>query len=58
MVQWLRLRTSTARGAGLIPGRGTKILRAAWCGQNKQINNKERQERDGQEKETRRKEGG
>ena len=28
VVQWLRLRTSTAGGVGSIPGRGTKILRA------------------------------
>ena len=27
-VQWLRLHASTARGAGLIPGQGTKILHA------------------------------
>ena len=25
VVQWLRLRNSTAGGVGLIPGRGTKI---------------------------------
>ena len=29
MVQWLRLRASTARGTGSIPGRGTKIPHAA-----------------------------
>ena len=28
-LQWLRIRTSTAGGAGLIPGRGTEILHAA-----------------------------
>ena len=33
MVQWLRLRTSNARGTGLIPGQGTKIPHAVWCGQ-------------------------
>ena len=27
--------TSTARGLGLIPGQGTKIPQAVWCGQNK-----------------------
>ena len=32
VVQWLRLRASTAGGAGSIPGRGTKIPHAAWCG--------------------------
>ena len=26
---------STAGGVGSIPGPGTKILRAAWCGQKK-----------------------
>ena len=31
MVQWLRLRTSSARGAGSIPGRGMKIPHATWC---------------------------
>ena len=31
MVQWVRLHASSARGAGLIPGQGTKILRALWC---------------------------
>ena len=36
-VQWLRLRASTAGGAGSIPGQGTKIPRASQCGQNKQI---------------------
>ena len=30
MVQWLRLRPSTARGMGSIPGLGTKILHAAF----------------------------
>ena len=34
-VQWLRLRTSTAGGTGLIPGRGTKIPHAVRCGQKK-----------------------
>ena len=40
-VQWLRLRASTAGGAGSIPGRGTKILKAAQQGQElkKYINN-------------------
>ena len=33
LVQWLRLRTSTAGGTGSIPGRGTKIPRAAQRGQ-------------------------
>ena len=33
MVQWLRLRASTAGGTGSIPGRGTKIPNDARCGQ-------------------------
>ena len=33
MVQWLRLRTSTAGGVGSIPGQGTKIPRAMRHGQ-------------------------
>ena len=28
LVQWLRLHASTARGVGLMPGQGTKILHA------------------------------
>ena len=32
-VQCLRLRASTAGGAGSIPGQGTKIPHAAWHGQ-------------------------
>ena len=38
-VQWSSLRTSTAEGAGLIPGQGTKTLHAAWCGEKKKKNN-------------------
>ena len=37
VVQWLRLPASTVKGAGLIPGRGTKILHAAWLGKKKKI---------------------
>ena len=33
MVQWLRLPTSNAGGAGLIPGWGAKILHAEQHGQ-------------------------
>ena len=33
MVQWLRLRASTAGGAGPIPGGGMKIAHATQCGQ-------------------------
>ena len=32
-VQWLRLLTSVAEGAGSIPGQETKILHAARCSQ-------------------------
>ena len=35
VVQWLRLRASTAGGTGLIPGRGTKIPHAAQRGKKK-----------------------
>ena len=35
MVQWLRLYTFTAKGQGSIPGQGTKIPQATWCGQKK-----------------------
>ena len=38
-VQWLSLRAANAKGAGGIPGQGTKILHAAWC-RAKKINNK------------------
>ena len=34
-VQWLRLCTRNAGGTGLIPDWGTKILHAAWHGQEK-----------------------
>ena len=37
MVQWLRLYTSSARGADLIAGWGTKIPHAAWCSQKKKV---------------------
>ena len=33
MVQWLRLHAANAGGTGSIPGGGTKIPHAAWCGQ-------------------------
>ena len=33
MVQWLRLRATTAGGKGSIPGQGTKIPHAKQCGQ-------------------------
>ena len=35
VVQWLGLRALTAKGLGSIPGRGTKIPKAEWCGQKK-----------------------
>ena len=34
-VQWLRLRASSAGGAGSIPGQGTRIPHAAWRGKKK-----------------------
>lgn len=30
VVQWLRLHTFTAKGAGSIPGQGAKIPQAVW----------------------------
>ena len=33
MVQWLKLRASTAGGTGSIPDQGTKIPHTMWCGQ-------------------------
>ena len=35
-VRWLGLRTSTAGGTGLIPGRGARILHAVQCGKKKE----------------------
>ena len=34
-VQWLGLCASTSGDVGSIPGGGTKIIHAAWCGLNK-----------------------
>ena len=34
-VQWLGLCTSTAGDVGSIPGRGSQIPQAFWCGQKK-----------------------
>ena len=39
VAHWLGLWASSAGGTGSIPGRGTKILYAGWCGQK---NNKKR----------------
>ena len=33
MVQWLRCHGLNAEGMGSIPGEGTKIPHAMWCGQ-------------------------
>ena len=41
-VQWLRIHTSHARSGDSIPGHGTKILHASWCGQKKKKGRKER----------------
>ena len=38
VVQWLTLPASTVKGTGLIPGQGTKILRAALLGKKKKLN--------------------
>ena len=35
VVQWLGLRTLTAKDLGLIPGWGTKMPQAVWHGQKK-----------------------
>ena len=37
VIQWLRLCTFTAEGTGSIPGPGTKIPQAVWCGQGKKV---------------------
>ena len=39
MVQWLRIRASTAKGMGLIPGQGTKTVHAVGHSQyiNKEV---------------------
>ena len=37
VVQWLRLRASTAGGTGLIPGWGTKIPHAVWPKKKKSL---------------------
>ena len=44
MVQWLRLRPSTAGGVGSIPGRGIKILHAARQGQKNKKKKKKKEE--------------
>ena len=41
VVQWLGPCASTAGGMGSIPGQGTKIPQAAWCGQRKKKRRKE-----------------
>ena len=33
---WLRLHPSTVGGVSSIPGPGTKVLHAMWCGQEKE----------------------
>ena len=37
VVQWLRLCASNAGGTCSIPGGGTKIPHAVWCGQKEKI---------------------
>ena len=41
VAQWLRFCASTIGGVGLIPGQGTKIPHATWCGQKKKEKRKE-----------------
>ena len=36
-VHWLIVCASTAEGVGSIPGWGTKILHAVWCGRKKKV---------------------
>lgn len=36
VAHWLRLGASSARGMDLIPGWGTRIPHAAWCGQKRE----------------------
>ena len=40
VVQWLGLCVSTAGGTGSIPGWGTQILQASWCGQKQKTTKK------------------
>ena len=42
-VQWLSLRAANAKGAGWIPGQGTKILHAATKTQCSQIRKKKKE---------------
>ena len=42
MVPWLRLPTSVAGGTTSIPGWGTKISYAAWCGKKKKSKTKQK----------------
>ena len=46
VVQWLGLRASTARDPGSIPGPGTKILHAVWCGQKEKKKSETERERE------------
>ena len=41
-IQWLKLLTTISGGTGSIPGWGTKILHAAWCGQKKKEKRKKK----------------
>ena len=42
MDPWIRLCSPNAGALGSIPGWGTKILHAAWCGQKKKKNLKKK----------------
>ena len=41
VVQWLRLHASNAGDLDSVPGQGTKIPHAAWCGQKINLKNKQ-----------------
>ena len=45
-VQWLRLCASQAGGVGLIPGQGTEIPHAAWCGQKRKGGKKKKKKKE------------
>ena len=44
VVRWLRLCVSIARGLGLIPGWGTKIMHVSWCSHKIKKNKQQQQQ--------------
>ena len=48
--QWLRLHASTAGGTDLVPGWGTKIPHAVWCGQKTNKQQQQQQNQEGEDK--------